>query len=193
MLDARPSSRSLATASTAAELVAPATPFSSAVSLNELKAAIDHLMMSRPDPVYLMTGEGKILSESPTGALARSNGAAFDRVLVELAHSNPRRAEFFVRPELGVGFHISPCAARSSSKLFLITIAKLAPVGRGRLTLRQAELISFLQEGLSNAQIAKRMGIAPSTVKTMLERLYRFASVSNRQALVHWASGARVN
>jgi len=199
MLDARPMSRPAVALSTvpalesrpamiAAEAERPAPPLSAA----ELRTAIEHLLMSRPDPVYLITAEGRVAAESPTGALTRGKAASIDRVLAELAQLAPRRSEFFVRSELGVGFHIAPCLPRGGGRVYLVTVAKLAPIGRGRLTMRQAELISFLQEGYSNAQIAKRMNIAPSTVKTMLERLYRFAAVSNRQALVHWASGARV-
>lgn len=158
-----------------------------------LLSAIDHLMTARPDPVYLVAADGRVWLESPTGALARANMPGLDRVLAGLVGEHPSRAEFFVRPDLGVGLHVSPCSPRGAGKSYLVSVTKLAPAGRGRLTQRQAELISLLQEGMSNAQIARRMGIAPSTVKTMLERLYRFANVSNRQALVHWASGARVN
>lgn len=164
-----------------------------ALGVTELLQAVNHLMMARPEPAYLVASDGRVIAESPSGALARASMPGFDRVIGELVRQSPRKADFLVRPEFGVGLQVAPCSARGAAPAYLVVISKLAPAGRGRLTLRQAELIGLLQDGLSNAQIARRMGIAASTVKTMLERLYRFAGVSNRQSLVHWASGARIN
>lgn len=55
------------------------------------------------------------------------------------------------------------------------------------LTARQAELLSLLEEGRTNAELAAAMGVAPATVKTMLERLYQRAGVANRVELLAWA------
>src|ERR1044071_267633 len=55
---------------------------------------------------------------------------------------------------------------------------------RRRLTARQHALIDGLARGMTNKQIALQLQVAPGTVKTMLERLYRAAGVSGRAALV---------
>ncbi|MCW5750528.1 MAG: helix-turn-helix transcriptional regulator [Alphaproteobacteria bacterium] len=172
---------------------AEAAALEQSLNTGELLQAIHHLLMARPEPAFLVGADGRVVAESPGGALARASLPGFDRVMAELVRQSPRKADFLVRPDLGVGLQVTPCSARGAAPAYLVIISKLAAAGRGRLTLRQAELIGLLQDGLSNAQIARRMGIAASTVKTMLERLYRFAGVSNRQSLVHWASGARFN
>jgi DNA-binding CsgD family transcriptional regulator len=54
------------------------------------------------------------------------------------------------------------------------------------LTARQTEVIRLLERGLTNAEIAQTLGNAPSTVKTILERLYDRTSTSNRVELLAW-------
>ena len=55
-----------------------------------------------------------------------------------------------------------------------------------RLSPRQHELLELLDKGLTNAEMATALSIAAPTVKTMLERLYRRAAVSNRVELLAW-------
>jgi DNA-binding CsgD family transcriptional regulator len=56
-----------------------------------------------------------------------------------------------------------------------------------RLTSRQRELLALLDKRLVNSQIAAALELATPTVKTMLERLYRRANVSNRVELLAWS------
>jgi DNA-binding NarL/FixJ family response regulator len=82
--------------------------------------------------------------------------------------------------------HISPCGAdRSIAYLAVLDGCGFAeaPVA---LTQRQRELLGLLDRGLPNAAIAEVMGNAPSTVKTMLERLYARTATSNRVELLSW-------
>lgn len=61
------------------------------------------------------------------------------------------------------------------------------PCGGGdgpRLTSRQQELLTLLAQGHTNARVAARMGVAPSAVKTMLERLYYRFNVRGRVELL---------
>ena len=74
--------------------------------------------------------------------------------------------------------HRHPCHA--------VLAPRLDP-GRERLTRRQSEVLELLELGLTNAQIGSRLSVSPSTVKTMLERLYRRAGVSGRVALLLWS------
>jgi DNA-binding CsgD family transcriptional regulator len=55
------------------------------------------------------------------------------------------------------------------------------------VTPRPLELLALLDKGLTNAEIATALEIAAPTVKTMLERLYRRAGVSNRVELLAWS------
>lgn len=52
------------------------------------------------------------------------------------------------------------------------------------LTLRQRELLNLLADGLTNTQIARRLGVSEGTVRTHLEHIYRRLQVSSRTAAV---------
>ena len=52
------------------------------------------------------------------------------------------------------------------------------------LTQRETELIPLLSEGLSNKQIAAKLYIAPETVKTHLQNIYRKLNARGRIATV---------
>jgi DNA-binding CsgD family transcriptional regulator len=55
-----------------------------------------------------------------------------------------------------------------------------------RLSPRQSEIMERVARGMTNKQIANELGISPSTVKTVLERLFRLSRTDNRTALVQW-------
>ncbi|WP_423460201.1 LuxR C-terminal-related transcriptional regulator [Ottowia sp. VDI28] len=59
-----------------------------------------------------------------------------------------------------------------------------------KLTKRQRQLIIMLDEGLSNRDIAERLGISEHTVKVHLWRLFRRLGVKSRTQTLHFA---RVN
>ncbi|MEX1357071.1 MAG: response regulator transcription factor [Gaiellaceae bacterium] len=46
------------------------------------------------------------------------------------------------------------------------------PPGRGTLSPREREALQLVAEGLTNQQIAERLGVGPETVKTMLARTF---------------------
>ncbi|GHC23119.1 helix-turn-helix transcriptional regulator [Kushneria pakistanensis] len=52
------------------------------------------------------------------------------------------------------------------------------------LTARETQLAELVRHGLSNKAMARELGIAPSTVKTHLDHLYRKLNVTNRTELV---------
>jgi len=88
--------------------------------------------------------------------------------------------------EGGVTIHVSP--HRDGEVAFLVALDTNEliepPVP---LSSRQRELIALVERGLSNAEIASAMSLAPGTVKTMLERLYKKVQVAGRVELAHWA------
>jgi DNA-binding NarL/FixJ family response regulator len=59
-------------------------------------------------------------------------------------------------------------------------IAYEDPVDLDSLSTRQREILGFVVEGLSNAQIAKRLYLSESTVKQHLRAAYKLLGVSNR-------------
>src|SRR5262249_59959687 len=52
------------------------------------------------------------------------------------------------------------------------------------LTGREREIVDYLAEGHSNAEIAERLTIAPTTVRKHLENIYAKLGVRNRTAAV---------
>ncbi|MBH1964282.1 MAG: response regulator transcription factor [Comamonadaceae bacterium] len=56
-----------------------------------------------------------------------------------------------------------------------------------KLTKRQKQLILMLDEGLSNRDIAERLGISEHTVKVHLWRLFRRLGVKSRTQTLHYA------
>jgi DNA-binding CsgD family transcriptional regulator len=54
------------------------------------------------------------------------------------------------------------------------------------LTRRQSEIMTRVAKGMTNKQIARDLDISPSTVKTLLERMFRVSQARNRAALVLW-------
>ena len=61
------------------------------------------------------------------------------------------------------------------------------PVRSGDLSPREAELVAALCEGLSNAELAERLTIEVSTVKTHLARICTRLGLRDRVQLVVWA------
>jgi DNA-binding NarL/FixJ family response regulator len=59
-----------------------------------------------------------------------------------------------------------------------------APGEWAALTERQREIVRWAAQGLSNKQIARRMGISPETVKTHLHHIYEREGVHGRMALL---------
>lgn len=53
---------------------------------------------------------------------------------------------------------------------------------RRALTEREKEVLRLICEGMSNSEIATRLGISRETVKTELKRLFRKIEVKNRTA-----------
>lgn len=52
------------------------------------------------------------------------------------------------------------------------------------LTSREREVLTLVAQGLGDAQIARRLGVAPATMSKHLHRIYRRHGVANRAAAV---------
>jgi len=55
------------------------------------------------------------------------------------------------------------------------------------LTPRQREILDGLAQGLSNKQVARRLGVSPNTVKVHLAALFRTLNANNRTQAVMFA------
>lgn len=64
---------------------------------------------------------------------------------------------------------------------------------RAILTERQREVIRCITQGLSNKQIARRLGISPTTVKTHLQTIFARLNISGRLRLVARCADARLD
>ncbi len=65
-----------------------------------------------------------------------------------------------------------------------------ATLVRAPVTLRQGEVLSLLAAGLTDKEIALRLGITPRAVSKHLERLYRQLHFRNRaDAAAAWTRG----
>jgi DNA-binding NarL/FixJ family response regulator len=63
---------------------------------------------------------------------------------------------------------------------YLISLEDEAPANTDGLSARQREILEFVAEGLSNADIAKRLYLSESTIKQHLRAAYKLLGVNNR-------------
>ena len=73
-------------------------------------------------------------------------------------------------------------AQRISPALRIAALCAQAPAPL-ELSPRQRQIVDRIARGRTNKQIAQDLGIAPSTVKTIVERLFRLSGATNRAAL----------
>ena len=62
--------------------------------------------------------------------------------------------------------------------------AGLVSGARGHLSPREWEVLGLVAEGLTDAQVARRLGLAPATISKHLRRIYARLKVPNRAAAV---------
>lgn len=138
-------------------------------------AASDHLLRRHPAPCFLLTPDGGVLAASPSGLELVEADPDFLRELRALLGTAQRGR---VRGR--------DLTIRRSGWAFLVLVTASAitrPLAR-----RQREIVELVAEGLTNPQIADRLGVKTSTVKMTLERLFRRAEVRSRADLVRWAT-----
>lgn len=152
--------------------------------------ALEQLLSSRGDTALLFSAAGHVVGVSAAGERLLARSPEIQEKVGGWIRAAPSGAGELTFPQLDFQVHVSPCSPRGSAPVFLAVVGPQASAGaRGRVTLRQVELLEILEEGLSNKQIASRMHLAPSTVKGMLEELYRVTGVSGRVGLLRWRRG----
>jgi len=68
-------------------------------------------------------------------------------------------------------------------------VARVGSAALGRLTPREREVLGLVAEGLTDAQVARRLELAPATVSKHLRRIYARVGVPNRAAAVRFLLG----
>jgi DNA-binding NarL/FixJ family response regulator len=123
--------------------------------------------------------------------LARIRAAAPDAVVVAVS-AGGRENE--IRDALAAG--AAACVLKSAQPDDVVTAIRQAqhqsvffsreaatgsaPAERLRLTVREVEVLRLVSEGLSNAEVARRLWITEQTVKFHLSNIYRKLGVTNR-------------
>jgi DNA-binding NarL/FixJ family response regulator len=161
------------------------------------EALLDALRRRRPDVAVIDLEMG-----SPDGLACLDRIAEEKlpvRVIVLTAHSDPDivrtvwqkgAAGFAMKSEsprqtvatirqVARGQLVFPMAARQ-------TPSAAAPKGQETLTERETAVLAALADGLSNARIAKRLGITENTVKFHLQNLYLKLGTRTRTEAVAW-------
>jgi len=70
-------------------------------------------------------------------------------------------------------------------------MSEITKMGDG-LTKRESEVLSWLQQGMSNKEIALTLGISPRTIQKHLQRIYMHLDVHTRaEAIVRMRRGIR--
>lgn len=60
-----------------------------------------------------------------------------------------------------------------------------------KLTKRQQQILTLIQRGSSNTEIAKTLGVADNTVKVHVYRMFKALGVKNRSEAVYATMGAK--
>jgi DNA-binding CsgD family transcriptional regulator len=79
-------------------------------------------------------------------------------------------------PEDGIAFATGSAAPR-----------RRLPGEPPELSRREMQVVQLVAEGLSDRQIASRLGISPRTVDNQLRHIFEMVGVSSRTALATWA------
>lgn len=97
--------------------------------------------------------------------------------------------ELAVHEVLAGRFYISPGVARAAvaGACHLESLPQVA--GQG-LTSREREILHLVAEGLGNKQIARRLGVEVTTVRTHLSRLYEKLGLESRVELALYGAQA---
>ncbi|MGZ4352801.1 MAG: helix-turn-helix transcriptional regulator, partial [Gaiellaceae bacterium] len=85
---------------------------------------------------------------------------------------------------------MAPLVARAQRSLRLAGVRRAAPRARRAdgLTVREAEVLELAASGLTNAAIARRLGVGPSTVKRLVSSGARkLGAVTRAQAVAQFA------
>ena len=103
--------------------------------------------------------------------------------------SAPDEIEHAVREVLADRFYVSPAVARAAVAGTAYPGSPASVAGEA-LTPREVEILRLVADGLGNQQIAGRLGVAVTTVRTHLNSMYDKLRLKNRVELALFAAQA---
>jgi DNA-binding CsgD family transcriptional regulator len=169
---------------TSAALVVPLRIAALLADVQQRRSPLDDLLEGTTDTIFATDRRGVIVGSSKPAFDRLRHSRGLPLRIAAAVRASPRGAS--VVRDGDRAMHLSPCGERGIAWLIAVDgEAWIEPPVR--LTPRQRELVALVDKGLTNAEIAASLTIAGPTVKTMLERLYRRAGVSNRVELLAWS------
>lgn len=102
--------------------------------------------------------------------------------------SAPEEIERAVHEVLAGRFYVSPAVARAAVAWEPPLGWSPSPPAGGALTDREVEIVLLVAEGLGNQQIARRLGVAVTTVRTHLSSVYDKLRLESRVELALYAA-----
>jgi DNA-binding NarL/FixJ family response regulator len=170
--------------STSAALVVPLRMTALLAASAAGQSPLERMLDANGEAVLAVDAAGTILDSSPAAAaLMRTDRDLSARVREAI---RPLSRDVATVRSGGHVLHVSRCVAERGVAFLVVVDGSGFAEPPVALTERQRELVGYLRRGLTNAEIAAAMGNAPSTVKTMLERLYSRVGVANRVELLAW-------
>jgi len=103
--------------------------------------------------------------------------------------SAPEEIERAVREVLADRFYVSPSVARAAVAR-PCSFASLPPASVEALTAREQDIVRLVAEGLGNQQIACSLGVAVTTVRTHLNKIYEKLRLESRVELALYVAQA---
>ena len=164
---------------------------------SDVLGALRSAFESDPRP-GLLFGQGRLVSLNGAGRRLLRPGPAVDRLLANiraclLTGIVPPNARFLSDGrEFAIEFH--PARARSFLEpraCVLVPLGRLAADITARLSPRELDVVRWLSLGLTNAQIASRLGISVETARKHVVSILSKTRASNRTELVGMALSAR--
>lgn len=171
---------------TSAALVAPLR-IAALVAAAETGSALERALGASEESVIALDVRGRIVDTSrPAFELLRRDRALPGRLAKAVDGLSRRRAKV---PSGERVIHVTPYEGERRVAYLAVVDGSAFAEAPLPLTPRQVEVLDLLESGRTNAEIARALGNAPSTVKTILERLYARTGTSNRVELIGWWRG----
>lgn len=168
-----------------AELLTLASPRSDAERLDAaLAAALEQIRA----PAFVLSERGEIREANGAGLQRLAeNAAGVAAALLESARDNDGEPTFDVTPLRNGGFIVGFLAIERLSPARLLSLKEQRvsqAARRWALTRRQAQVLSLVAEGSTNARIAAQLGISERTAEDHVAAILARAHAATRSELI---------
>ena len=128
-----------------------------------------------------------LMAAVSTRVLAAADRDSALRAAASLLACREAGADVYIEKSAGAGEIAAALRAMLLSDSQFGDLEDAEAKAETKLSKRQKQLIVMLDEGLSNREIAERLGISEHTVKVHLWRLFRRLGVKSRTQTLHFA------